>query len=233
MPDFHRYNRLTMRSLRLRDEGDAEFRDRAERAGCYARLLVDAALANLDIQRFIANPDLPYTVESERRSPTVRIDYDEAFAVCGIGEGLQATKSKHWGEGPQILPLEPDDPVDPVRILYVFKEGSLYNRRFMQRRRMKELLGRRYRKLVQTARGFTLAVFLENLAADQAYAIRRILQMEPRTFWRACKGNLIELPDTAGSLDPDVIAGLSENRKQLLLNLDHPKKREGFDRSRT
>ncbi len=88
---------------------------RAERAARVARLLVDAALANFDIQEQIADPRQLQTEESERRSPTVRIDYDETFAVCGIGEGLAATKSKHWGSGPRILPLRPDDPVDPVR----------------------------------------------------------------------------------------------------------------------
>ncbi len=110
-----------MRDLRLPNESDEDFIARAERAAQVARRLVDGALTNHDIRDFIADPELFHTEESERRNPTVRIDYDEAFAVCGIGEGLQATKSKHWGSGPRILPLRPDDPVDPVRILYIFK----------------------------------------------------------------------------------------------------------------
>ncbi len=120
---------MTPRSLRLPGEADDEFRARAERAAGVARLLVDAALANFDIQEHIADPRQLQTEEAETRNPTVRIDYDEAFAVCGIGEGLQATKNKHWGSGPRILPLRPDDPVDPVRILYVFKEGRVGGQR--------------------------------------------------------------------------------------------------------
>ncbi len=208
-----------MRDLRFPNESDDQFVARAERAGAVARLLVDAALANFDIQEHIADPRQLQTEESERRNPTVRVDYDEAFAVCGIGEGLQATKNKHWGSGPRILPLRPDDPVDPVRILYVFKEGSLYNRRFMQRRRLKELLGKRHRPLVTMAKGFTQLSFLDQLTTQQAYVIRQLLQMEPTEFWRACKGRtLIELPEKAGKLDKAVIASIEAKPKQILLN---------------
>jgi hypothetical protein len=170
------------------------------------------------------------TEESERRSPTVRIDYDEAFAVCGIGEGLAATKSKHWGSGPRILPLRPDDPVDPVRILYVFKEGSRYNLRFLQRQKLKKLLGKRYRPLVTMAKGFTQTVFLEQLTAQQAYVIRQLLHMQPVEFWRASKGkSLIELPDDPGQLDRQVLAGMKEKPKQLLLEFGSPRTHEYID----
>jgi hypothetical protein len=114
--------------MRLPSESDDAFRARAERTAKYAKLLVDSALANHCIRSFIASPNLPYTEEGERRSPTVRVEYDEAFAIGGIGECLQATRNKHWGAGPNVHPLRPDDPVDPVRILYVFKPNSVYNR---------------------------------------------------------------------------------------------------------
>ncbi len=220
------------RELRLPGEGDADFRARVERAARYAKLLVDAALANYDIQAYIADPELPYTEEKERRCPTVRIDYDEAFAVCGIGEGLQATKSKHWGAGPRILPLRPDDPVDPVHILYVFKEGSRYNLRFEQRRKLKELLGKKYRPLVEEAKRFTLAVFLENLTAEQAYAIRRILQIDPKTFWQASRGRILDLPDHPGILDATDLAAIPEKPKQQMLRFDRPKTRVDFREDR-
>jgi len=93
------------------------------------------------MQDCIADPALPYTVESVRRSPTVRVEYEQAIAIGDLGSCLSATKSKHWGDGPYVLPLEANDPVDPFRILYVYRENSVYNRRFQQRQRLKELLG--------------------------------------------------------------------------------------------
>ena len=210
-------------------EGDEAFRDRADKAACTAKILVDAALENLDIKDYIADPNLQNTVEHERRNPTVRIDYDEAFAVCGIGEGLQATKNKHWGQGPRILPLRPEDPVDPVHVLYVFKEGSRYNMRFEQRKRMKELLGKKYRPLVQMAKGFTQTIFLEQLTSQQAYAIRCILQMDPITFWRAAKGRIFyELPQQPGRIDPGELAAIGDKPKQLGLAFERPRTREDF-----
>jgi hypothetical protein len=114
-----------MRPLRFDGESDDAFRARADRAARYARVLIDAALGNMCIQDFIADPDLPHTTESIRQSPTVRIEYEQAIAIGGIGECLQATRNKHWGDGPVVLPLKPDDPVDPLFILYIYKEGSV------------------------------------------------------------------------------------------------------------
>src|SRR5438105_2315540 len=90
----------------------------------------------LCMQQYIEDPTLPeYSVESVLRCPTVRVEYEQAFAIGGIGECLAATSKKTWGAGPQILPLALDDWFYPERITYVFKENSLYNRRFEQRRR--------------------------------------------------------------------------------------------------
>jgi len=186
-----------MHSLRLPGETDQQFRSRAERTVIIANHLIDAALSNHYIQDYIADPLLPYSVDSQRRNPTVRIDYDEAYAICGIGEGLRAAKHKHWGDGPYILPLEPDDPVDSVFVLYVFKQGSRYNRRFEQRRRLKQLLGKRFRTLVEKAKykRATKRLFLETLTDDEAQAIRRLINVEPAIFWRAARGRIfLKLP---------------------------------------
>jgi len=40
------------------------------------------------------------------------------------------------------MPLEPDDEFFAYRVTYFYRENSLYNRRFEQRQRLKELLGR-------------------------------------------------------------------------------------------
>jgi len=53
---------------------------------------------------------------------------------------------------------------------------------------MKELLGKRLRPLVETAKRRTKTLFLDLLTREEGDAIRRILNMEPGAFWRACKG---------------------------------------------
>jgi len=177
-----------VRSLRFDGENDEAFRQRAERVAIYAKLLVKAALANKHIQELIADPKLPHNEESERHNPTVRVEYEEAIAIGGIGESLAATKSKHWGKGPNILPLKPDDLVNPMFVHYLFRENSLHNRRYEQRQRLKQLLGREFRLLVRTAKYHTKTAFIQDLTDRQSWAIRRVLGCDPSEFWRACKG---------------------------------------------
>ncbi len=180
---------LPLRTLRFPDETDIEFRQRAERAGQYARILVDACLANECVQEYAEDSELPlFTIEDLQNHPIVRIEYEQAIAIGGIGETLRATKSKHWGDGPSILPLKKDDWFFPERITYIYRPNSLYNQRFEQRKRMKELLGKKHRPLVETAKRGTKKIFLEHLTDEQSKAIQRILDVEPGIFWRMAKG---------------------------------------------
>ena len=182
--------RVPIPCLRLPDEADEEFRRRAERAAAVAKLLVDACLRNICMQGYLADSALPYSVEGVRASPTVRVEFEQAIAIGGIGETLEATRHKHWGAGPWIMPLEPEDWFFPDRITYVYRENSLYNRRFEQRMRLKELLGHRHRKLVGEAKWHTQAIFLQHLTAEQARAIRQRLNVSPKEFWRAARGKV-------------------------------------------
>ena len=94
----------------------------------------------------------------------------------------------------------------PIRITYVYKEGSLYNRRFHQRKRMKELLGREHRPLVERAKyhRHTQRMFLAALTDDQARRIQRCLNVDPVTFWRACRGKIfLDLPPRQIQLELD------------------------------
>ena len=50
------------------------------------------------------------------------------------------------------MPIEPDDVFFPDRVTYIYRGNSLYNRRFEQRQRLKELLGKRWRPLVEAAK---------------------------------------------------------------------------------
>lgn len=175
--------------LRLDGEPDEAFRARVERAGRYARILVAAALRNHCVQRLIADPTVPMTLESQRVSPTVWVDFDQAIAIGDMGSCLSATRNKHWGEGPRILPLEPDDPVDPMFVLYLYKDTSRYNRRFEQRRQMKALLGP-HRRLVSQAKGkfTTKEIFLRDITTEEVAAIHNSLGLTPGEFWRAANG---------------------------------------------
>ncbi len=184
-----------VRTLRFVGESDDEFRTRAERAGRIAKLLVEACLANRCTQDYIADPALPhYTEAAVRVSPIVRVEYEQAIALGDLGSCLSATTSKHWGAGPWVMPLEADDTFFADRITYVYRTNSLYNRRFEQRRRLKELLGRQNRPLVETAKRHTKTIFMKFLTDCQADAIRRILHIEPDEFWRACRGKFLNLP---------------------------------------
>lgn len=124
-------------------------------------MLVAACLRNVCMRTYIEDPSLPqYTAESVLRSPTVRVEFEQAIAIGGIGECLAATANKTWGDGPQILPLGAEDWFYADRITYLFKAGSLYNRRFHQRRQMKQLPGKN-RALVGEAKSSTKADFLK------------------------------------------------------------------------
>src|ERR1051325_10595536 len=143
---------------------------------------------------YIADPSVPHTVESVRRCPTVRVEFEQAIAIGGLGECLAATKSKNWGAGPQVMPLKEDDWFYPDRITYIFRPNSAYNRRFLQRWRMKKLLGA-HRALVGEAKASTKELFLKYLTADQKKTIERVFQVGPAAFWRAAKGKvMLRLP---------------------------------------
>jgi hypothetical protein len=191
-------------SLRFPDETDVEFRARAERTGAVARILVAACFNNHLIQQLLHDGQL--TEDSVKTNPTVRVEYEQAIAIGGIGETLVATKNKHWGAGPTIMPLLPEDRFDPDRISYLYRQNSLYNRRFEQRIRLKELLGKTHRKLVGEAKYFTKELFMRRLTTNQAAAIRRILNIEPGIFWRASQGK--------------IFLGLPEREVQLELEFD-------------
>ena len=180
------------RTVRFPDESNEAFRARAEKAGHHARILVIACLQNQKVQEFLGKGLLK---ENGLRScPIVRVEYEQAIAFGRIGETLNATKNKHWGNGPSIMPLEPDDEFFVDRITYLYRENSLYNRRFEQRSRLKELLGKEHRKLVGEAKYFGKAIFLRRLTTRQTAAIRRILKIEPGEFWRAVNGKFLNLP---------------------------------------
>ena len=180
--------------MRFDGESDDDFRVRAEQAGKIATVLVAACLKNECMRAYLDDPTTLHTVESIRRSPTVRVEFEQAIAIGGIGECIAATRTKNWGAGPHVMPLEPDDWFFPDRITYLFRANSLYNRRFHQRRRMKKLLGA-HRTLVGEAKWATKELFLKSLTKEQAALIWRVFHAGPSAFWRAAKGrSFLNLP---------------------------------------
>ncbi|TWT51726.1 hypothetical protein KOR42_34130 [Thalassoglobus neptunius] len=183
------------RSVRYTGESDTDFRRRAEKAASIARLLVERCFANECVQDYLADEELPLWDEVKLRSePVVRVEFEQAIAFGGIGECLAATKSKHWGEGPQILPLEQDDWFFAERVTYRYRENSIYNRRFEQRKLMKELLGRKLRKLVGAAnyRRHCWEIFRDNnLTPEIENEIADRLGLTAKEFWRASRGKVL------------------------------------------
>lgn len=190
-------------TLRIAGETKDEFRARAKRAGRIARILVEACLSNQCVRELLASDEHTLiTTEGLRKSPIVRVEFEQAIAIGDIGSTLAATRNKHWGEGPQILPLQSDDWFHADRVTYLYRENSLYNRRFEQRRRLKELLGRRWRPLVETGKHHTKRIFLENLTEREARAIQNCISIDPGTFWQAARGKrFLSLPGRETQLE--------------------------------
>ncbi|MCE9567321.1 MAG: hypothetical protein K8U57_35415 [Planctomycetes bacterium] len=152
--------------------------------------LVEAALANLDIQDSMTDPELGriWRQESIRRSPTCRNEWEYVTVIATVGEAQAAAKHKRFGAFLGIFPLARDDPVHPYQILYCYKSASPYNRRVEQRRELKRILGKKHRPLVTRASRSTKRDFLRTITTDQIHAIRLRLTLDPSRFWRVAKG---------------------------------------------
>ena len=160
--------------------------------------LVQAALANSDIQAYLADPELAgiWTVEGVTRHPTIRAVFEHAEVIGGPGESLAAARHKNFGRFLGIHPLRPDTPVHHCRILYIYKPTYAFSRRVEQRHALKRRLGREFRTLVTKASRSTKRDFLKfDLTPDGAKAIARRLKVEPGRFWRLAKGmEFLDLP---------------------------------------
>lgn len=193
----------TTAALQLAARVEPLTRAGAERLGRIARVLVDAALANVCVREYIR--DLTpwhrcyglWTTERVRANPPVRVEFEYAIVIGGIGEALAASRGKNtFGQFVGILPIETTDPVGELQINFIYKGTSPYNRRVEQRRWMKKRLGKRWRELVGEAMYHPKGKFLaEKITTDAAHIIRRFLGVDPGQFWRMARGKvLVELP---------------------------------------
>jgi hypothetical protein len=176
----------------------------AERLASIARLLVEAALANeyvrLDMRDLLLSP--PVTAASIRANPPVKVEFEHAFVIAGLGDALAVSRNKKsFGALVGVLPLDVADPFHPHRVLYVYKDSSPYNRRVEQRKWLKKRLGKGARKLVTLAMRETKGEFLRWMDdprhgwPDAAQIVRRTLGMDAGRFWRVARGKeMIEIP---------------------------------------
>jgi hypothetical protein len=157
--------------------------------------LAEAALANDAIQCLLAAFPKVYSRDAIRRCPQVRVEFVHATVIGHAGEGLAIGLRKNWGAFQGFHPLRADDPVDPFRVLFIFKEGCPYNRRVLQRQAMKRRLPKDLRRWVNAAYRSTRRDFIAGLPEDAAFVIRRALRLDPVGFWRAARGRLdLQLP---------------------------------------
>src|SRR5262245_4875870 len=189
-------------------DGEPLTREGAVRLARIARVLVDAALANECVRTYL-NDLTPWhgiyglwTTERVKTDPPIRLEFEHAYALGGLGECLAACENKPtFGKLIGVLPVEPDDPVGETRIIYVFKDSSPYNRRVLQRKWMKKQLahvGRQYRPLVTQAMRETKGYFLKRYAVAGVADVLKLAfgpDMDPGRFWRVVKGKeWIEIP---------------------------------------
>jgi hypothetical protein len=155
-----------------------------------AEALVAGALANRDIQGFFRDPHLGrfWTEAGQRRSPTVRVEYEHTVVIGHLGESLAIGHSKNWGRVVGVFPLRPDDPVDPYRMLYAFRRSNPYQRRFDQRVALRQALGPAFAPLVNRALRAGQGAFRAHLTDREITALRQVLGMDPAAIWRAVRG---------------------------------------------
>lgn len=170
-----------------------------ERTARIARVLLDAALNNENVQAEMMDLN-PWhgmgrlTPDHIRRYTPVRHEYEHAYAICGVGEGIAACEKKPtFGRFIGVLPLEKNDPYSRTNVLYVYKESSPYNQRVEQRRWMKKRLGREWRKLVRAATSRTKTRFLKEYdTAETRDVIRAAFAIDLGEFWRCAKGKKLD-----------------------------------------
>ncbi len=189
-------------------------REGAERLARFAKVLTSAALANKYVRLYLRDPHPKFTAWAEekvRAAPPVRVEFEHAYVLGGLGESLAAAKGKcTFGKFLGVLPVEPWDPVGEMNVMYVFKGASPYNRRVEQRRWMKkrlEGLGKGFRSLVTTATAASKREFVgwthgwcksfQGGASAAAEAIRLAFGagVDLGRFWRMARGSeMVELP---------------------------------------
>lgn len=154
-----------------------------------ANRFVEAAEANEDIQLFRTHPVWArwWSPEVIADNPPVRVEFEHVIVLGTVSAALNLAKHKSgWGELVKIRPLLPDDPLDPVCVVHLYKETNLAHQNYERRQHLKHQLGTA-KKLVTRARKLSKARFLKSLTDKERSAIRSKLGIAEEDFWQACR----------------------------------------------
>jgi hypothetical protein len=149
---------------------------------------VEACLENECVKSYLADGRTGWCRESLQVGPVVRVEFEHALVLGQLSESFSIARQKAWGEFLGVRPLDPRDPIDPVRVVFVFKDSATYQKRFEQRVRLRRKLGKDYAPLVLRALRSGKGEFLAGLTEDESARIRARTELEPGRFWRAAKG---------------------------------------------
>lgn len=156
--------------------------------------LVTAALANENVQAFIAERLPTWSEERVRRSPSCYLVYEHGEVVGSTADMVAmarlAEKRPGFGRRLGIRPLTPTDDVLPYQL--GLRWGPTHPRRFRYEQRMalKSLLARGDRRAVGSAMYRTQRDFLA-WARDQPGLAQRVAEatgLTMRAFWRVVRG---------------------------------------------
>lgn len=151
------------------------------------RAIVSGAVENASIKRFQMDPRYSAMYANIENWPPMRVEFETAIVFGHIGESVALAKSKSWGKvclG--VHPLEPDDELDPQRIVYILKSTNKMRQRWEWRNNLKRILGRD-RALVNDAMRFGKNAFITQLKPGDEKLLFSKLELSSSDFWGACR----------------------------------------------
>ena len=107
------------------------------------------------------------------------------FSTVQEARSLVRSKTR-WGRFLRVAPLQPDDEIDPTRIVYQHKPSSLCRQRYENRMTLKRVLGKEGRGLVSQAMRLTKGVFVLRVTQEETALLWERLGVSAGGFWRLC-----------------------------------------------
>ena len=153
-------------------------------------LFISAAEANEDVQLFRTHPQWGplWTQDKIQADPPVRIEFEHVVVLATVREAQAVRRHKTtWGKLLKIAPLRPDDPLNPLRIVFLYKESSSNRQCYERRQQLKQALGRAGKGLVARAIKLTKEQFLKSVRPEEERVVRTRLGLSPGDFWQACR----------------------------------------------
>ena len=127
---------------------------------------VEACLANECIKSYLADGRTGWCLESLQIYPVVQVEFEHAFVLGQVGESLSIARQNVWGDFLGVRPLHPHYPIDPLRVMFAFKDSAAYQKRFEQRGRLRRMLRKHYAPFVLRALRSGKGEFLSGLTED-------------------------------------------------------------------